>query len=158
MVMHVTAPMGPLNGLQMANEWKVTDMKTAHIKRGSKNWKFSLFLGGAMMVAAAMASHASRADDAAADPLAYDAIMAQDWSTAEAILRDSVAKQPEDPMLLLNLAYVMTSTGRQAEAMALYEKVLTMDKNPMVAVTSGEGRRAKAIAKDSMAALNQGAQ
>ena len=120
--------------------------------------KILLALGSAAVLAACSATANQAALDApTAETLAYDAVMAQDWATAETHLRQSIAERPDEPMLMLNLAYVLSSTGRQAEAIALYEKVMAMDSNPMVAVSDGKGRRAKAIAKQSMASL-QGAQ
>ncbi|GAB4147550.1 MAG: hypothetical protein Tsb0016_18220 [Sphingomonadales bacterium] len=119
--------------------------------------KVLLALGSAALLAACSATGNQAAlETPNSEALAYDAVMAQDWATAETHLRQSIAEQPEEPMLLLNLAYVLSSTGRQAEAIALYEKVMAMDSNPMVAVSDGTGRRAKAIAKQSMASLQGG--
>lgn len=84
---------------------------------------------------------------------AYDAIAAQDWARAEAELTKALAANPDDPFKLLNLAYVMRATGREDEAVAIYEKIVTLDENPLAELSNGKAKRVKSIAKASIAAL-----
>jgi tetratricopeptide (TPR) repeat protein len=88
--------------------------------------------------------------------LAYEAIQKGQWSEAETILRQGLAQDPNDPMRLLNLAYVLQSSGRSAEATSVYEQVLQLDRDPLVAVGPDKrikAARAKILAKKGMAAI-----
>jgi Flp pilus assembly protein TadD len=88
--------------------------------------------------------------------LAYQAIQDGKWSEAESQLRAGLEKNPDDPMRLLNLAYVLQSTGRGDEATRVYERVLQLDRDPLVAVGSDSKvrpARAKLLAKKGMSAL-----
>jgi len=91
--------------------------------------------------------------------LAYEAIQNGQWSEAEKILRQGLAQNPNDPMRLLNLAYVLQSSGRTSEATSVYEQVLQLDRDPLVAVGTDKrlkAARAKIIAKKGMAAIQSG--
>jgi Flp pilus assembly protein TadD len=88
--------------------------------------------------------------------LAYQSIQEGKWAEAETTLRAGLADNPNDPMRLLNLAYVLQSTGRQSEATAVYEQVLQLDRDPLVAVGSDSKvrpTRAKLLAKKGMASI-----
>ena len=85
----------------------------------------------------------------AADDLGNAAIFQKDWAKAEVQLRAELAVAPDEPMRLLNLAYVVQQQGRAAEAAELYKKVLAARSNPMLAVGPDgkvKGMRAKAVA------------
>ena len=84
---------------------------------------------------------------------AYTDVVGQDWPKAESKLASEVAEHPEDPFRLLNLAYVYTQTDRPADAAATYEKVLSLNENPMATLYSGEDVRTKKIARDALASL-----
>ena len=61
----------------------------------------------------------------AQDPVAHTAIASGDYSAAEQTLRSELRIYPGRPELLLNLAAVYMKTGREAEARAIYMKVLS---------------------------------
>lgn len=94
---------------------------------------------------------------ASAEPktYAYDTIRAGDWEAAEAQLRAAVAEHPDDPLHMINLAYVLKKTGRVDEAAELYRAVLVSPSNPYAAVRDSDaevkGRRVKAIAQQALA-------
>jgi tetratricopeptide (TPR) repeat protein len=93
---------------------------------------------------------------AMADDLGYAAIAQKDWVKAEAQLRAELTATPDDPMRILNLAYVMQQQGRGTEAAALYKKVLAAKSNPKVAVGPDhnvKGVRAKAVASKGIASI-----
>ncbi len=111
----------------------------------------SVFAAGLMSVPA----FASSTD--ASGP-AYDAILKGQWAEAESMLRQGLAQNPQDASRLLNLAFVLQNTGRQAEATGVYEKVLQLNSNPVVAVADPytiavHPTRAKHIARKGMATL-----
>lgn len=81
-----------------------------------------------LVVAPLMAGCASTATrHAAADPYGYKAIVASDYTTAEARLMRERAVHPKEPSVLLNLAFVYAQTGRANEAQALYRSALNAD-------------------------------
>jgi tetratricopeptide (TPR) repeat protein len=92
-----------------------------------------------------------------ANSVASDAIMAGNWTKAETLLRKGLAQNPQDATRLLNLAFVLQNTGRQAEATRVYEKVLQLSSNPVIAVadpyTLSQPARAKRVAKKGMASI-----
>ncbi len=93
------------------------------------------------------------------DAFAYQAIQKGRWEEAERALRSGLTQNPNDPMRLLNLAYVLQSTGRRDEAASVYEKVLQLDRDPLVAVgpdSKVRPARAKIVARKGMAALENG--
>jgi len=110
-------------------------------------------IGASMMMgAAAFASEPTTEGST----LAYQAIQDGKWSEAESQLRAGLEKNPDDPMRLLNLAYVLQNTGRGDEATKVYERVLQLDRDPLVAVGSDSKvrpARAKLLAKKGMAAM-----
>jgi tetratricopeptide (TPR) repeat protein len=55
---------------------------------------------------------------------------------AERLLRDALAKSPQDPKLLASLAYVEQSDGRTQRARELYEQALAVDPNSLDAATN----------------------
>ena len=105
---------------------------------------------------AAGAGTAMAAADSGGSDLGYTAMQQGQWQKAEEQLRAELKANPNEPMRLLNLAFVLQHTGRPTEAAEMYQQVLTLNSNPLLAV--GPDRdikpaRAKAIARKSMAAL-----
>ena len=96
----------------------------------------------------------ANADDAAnASDLGYGSIQQGKWTAAETQLRAELKSNPGDPMRMLNLAYVLQSQGRAEEAANLYQSVLELDQDPLVAVGSDSKTRpmrAKLVAKKAM--------
>lgn len=80
----------------------------------------------------------------------YDQIAAKNLKAAEQSLVARRAEEPHEPSVLLNLAYVYSKTGRNAEAQALYNEVLAQ---PDVLMALGDGQPASshAIALKAMA-------
>jgi Flp pilus assembly protein TadD len=100
-----------------------------------------------------LVSASAQADSGA---VAYDAIQKGKWVEAEAQLRAGLKENPNDPMRLLNLAYVLQNTGRTAEANTLYQQVLKLERDPLVAIgldSNVRPARAKIIAKKGLASL-----
>ena len=103
--------------------------------------------------AALMVGSAAQAAD---DKVAFGAIQSKNWTEAEAQLRAGLQAEPNDPMKLLNLAYVLQNTGRKAEANDVYQQVLTLNRDPLVAIGPDDNvksARAKIVAKKGMASL-----
>ena len=115
--------------------------------------KFLTVLCGVAALAAAPAMAATTE----ADDLGYKAIQSGNWKDAETQLRAGLDKNPNDPMRLLNLAYVLQKAGRADEAASVYEQVLQLDRDPLVAVgpdSKVRPARAKLLAKRGMASLD----
>ena len=68
--------------------------------------------------------HAYAGDTTSASDLGYSAIQQGDWADAEVQLRAELKSNPNDPMRMLNLAYVLQNQGRAEEAASLYQSVL----------------------------------
>lgn len=77
------------------------------------------------------AAPASAQSDTMGARTAYAAIEAGKYDKAERVLLGELKIYPDRPELLLNLAAVYARTGRDAEARALYRKVLDHDDVPM---------------------------
>lgn len=79
----------------------------------------------------------------------YDQIAAQKLTAAEKRLNKQRVREPGEPSVLINLAYVYAKTGRAAEATTLYNEVLAQ---PNVLMALGDGRPAwsHAIAQKAM--------
>ncbi len=117
----------------------------------------SVLCVGAAMMFGAMGSALADATSQT-DGLAFDAIAQGNWTAAEAELRAGLSQSPNDPMKLLNLAYVLQKSGRGDEAAGIYGQVLTLDRDPLVAVgpeSNTRPMRAKLLAKKGMAALDK---
>lgn len=88
---------------------------------------------------------------------AYQAMVDGKWSQAETLLRQGLAQNPNDTSRMLNLAFVLQNSGKQAEAAAIYQKVLQLDSNPLVAVDDpyvlSRPERAKQVARKGMASI-----
>lgn len=89
-----------------------------------------------MLVALAMVGSAANAGE---NPYGFDHIVAKDMRAAETRLEAQRAAEPNEPSVLINLAWVYRKTGREAEAQALYERVLA---EPSVLLAMGNGRPA----------------
>ncbi len=113
------------------------------------NYKTALLLTCALFF-----SGYAHADDAtSASDLGYSAIQQGDWAKAELQLRAELKANPSDPMRMLNLAYVLQSQGRADEAATLYQSVLELDQDPLVAIGSESKprpMRAKLVAKKAI--------
>jgi tetratricopeptide (TPR) repeat protein len=113
-------------------------------------------LASCVVVSALCGAHAFAGSTPETNTLAYQAIQNGQWNEAETILRQGLEQNPNDPMRLLNLAYVLQSTGRANEAASVYQQVLELDRDPLVAVGSDSKvrpARAKILARKGMAAL-----
>jgi Flp pilus assembly protein TadD len=110
-----------------------------------------------VVVTLATASTASLAEQKpVSSDLAFSAIQAGEWSTAESQLRQELVANPNDPMRLVNLAFVLQRQGRDAEAASMYRQVLALSSNPVVAVGSDDNikrARVKSIATKGIAKL-----
>lgn len=84
---------------------------------------------------------------------AYNDVVNKDWTKAEALLAEEVKSHPDDPFRLLNLAYVYTQADKPDDAVAVYERVLDLDENPIATLLTGEDVRAKKIAEDALASI-----
>lgn len=115
-----------------------------------------LCVGAAMMFGVTGAALADATTQT--EGLGFEAIQSGNWSQAEAELRAGLAQTPNDPMKLLNLAYVLQKSGRADEAAGIYGQVLQLDRDPLVAVGSESNTRpmrAKLLAKKGMASLDK---
>lgn len=84
---------------------------------------------------------------------AFSEVAKQDWESAEKAMKAQVDANPEDPFRLLNLAYVYTKADKSEDAVAVYERILDLETNPMATLTSGQDVRAKKVARDALASL-----
>ena len=113
------------------------------------------------VLAGLMSAPAFAATSDANGGAAYDSILKGKWSEAEATLRQGLAQNPNDAARLLNLAFVLQNTGRQTEAAGVYQKILQLDHNPVVAVddpyTLAKPARAKSLARTGMATIENSA-
>ncbi len=115
-----------------------------------------------VMAAGLMSVPALASSSPEASGVASKAILKGNWKEAEALLRQALAQNPNDATQLLNLAFVLQNTGRQTEAASVYQHVLQMDHNPVVAVNDPyrlpQPARAKHLAKKGMASLESAKQ
>ena len=111
----------------------------------------------ALAFALSLANTASWADSAALNSdLGLAAIQAGQWTQAESQLRQELVANPNDPMRLVNLAFVLQRLGRDAEAKEVYRSVLALNTNPLVAVGNEEkvkGIRVKSVANKGIAQI-----
>lgn len=91
-----------------------------------------------------------------AERVAYSAIQDRDWTRAEAQLREARVGNPDDPYVMLNLAYVLQMTGRTEEAETIYRQVLDMKQNPYAAMPTGHSKRVKHVAADGLDMMARG--
>ena len=91
------------------------------------------------LVAAALAIGWTGAASAEENRYGYDKIAARDMRAAEQRLDQQRMAEPDEPSVLLNLAWVYKKTGRADAAKALYERVLA---EPDVLMALGDGRPA----------------
>jgi Flp pilus assembly protein TadD len=96
-----------------------------------------------LIAGAVIAAGLSTAAAAQANPYGYDQIAAKNLQAAEQTLVAQSAVEPDEPSVLLNLAFVYKKTGRQGEASALYERVLAQ---PDVLMALGSGKPASSHA------------
>jgi len=80
-----------------------------------------------------------------------EAIAADNLDQAESELLTILAKDPNDPYALLNLAYVYQKAGDQTKAREVYNRILTMKDDPYAELASGKTERVKSIARRGMA-------
>ena len=112
----------------------------------------------ACSLAAVMAAPAMAATNDS-NTAVYDAIAHGQWSQAESMLRAELAQNPHDAARLLNLAFVLQNSGRAGEAASVYQQVIQLDQNPMVAVDDpyrlSTPARAKHLARQGMLQLER---
>jgi cytochrome c-type biogenesis protein CcmH/NrfG len=91
------------------------------------------------------------------DNQAAHAIASGQWFEAEAMLRQDLAQKPNDPVVLLDLAFVLRNTGRQREAIGVYRHVMRLGDDPVVTVDDGANHtktlHAKILGRSGMEAL-----
>lgn len=78
-----------------------------------------------------------------------------DYTRAEQMLRADLVANPQDPHLMLNLAYVLTKTGRDAEARQLYAKVMQSNTSEMAVLQSGKASRVQSVARVALEKMDQ---
>lgn len=101
----------------------------------------------ALMIAGLALAGAAQAQPA--NPYGYDHIAAKNLQAAETRLIAQQAAEPDEPSVLLNLAYVYKKTGRAAEAASLYERVLGQP-DVLMALGSGKPAWSHALAMKAM--------
>ena len=111
------------------------------------------FVFSALIVAGFALSPALAASTPDSSAQVYEAVKSGQWAEAEKVLRQSLSQNPNDTAGMLNLAYVLQNTGRGAEAMSIYEKVLQQDSNPAVAIGESDKLRAKVLAKKRIGSI-----
>lgn len=109
--------------------------------------KTVLALVGAASVVATGA--AAQTTPSQAQTYGFNAIARGDLNAAEARLIAQRAEEPNEPSVLLNLAYIYGRTGRADEATALYNQILASDDVLMI---SGKGEQvwSHALARKAM--------
>jgi Tfp pilus assembly protein PilF len=90
-----------------------------------------------------------------ADDVAFRAIQAHDWTTAERQLLAGLEKDPSNVFRQLNLAWVYSQTGRKDEAAAIYQSILMSDRDLLAADQSGQGRSVKALAERGLSLVQR---
>ena len=114
---------------------------------------------GVLAVAALVSlSHVAGATSPAAPPaddVAFRAIQAHDWATAEKQLLAGLEKDPSNVFRQLNLAWVYSQTGRKDEAATIYQRILMSDRDLLAADQSGQGRSVKALAERGLSLVQR---
>ena len=90
--------------------------------------------------------------------LALAAIERGDWATAERLLTDETRLPADDPARLVNLGHVYAATGRTAEAVAVWQRVLTLDGHVEVSTAGGRTARTDQLAREAIAFYGQSIQ
>jgi thioredoxin-like negative regulator of GroEL len=88
----------------------------------------------------------------AQDRVASAAITSGDYAGAEKALQAKLRKSPDQPELLLNLAAVYLSTGRDAQARAVYAQVLSQ-RDVLMDVSQTRSLGAHAVAMNGLKRL-----
>jgi Tfp pilus assembly protein PilF len=102
-----------------------------------------------------MLSAAARAEpDASVDNYQANSIISGQVSEAEQKLLDILKDSPNDPFALLNLAYVYQTSGQEAKAREMYQRILEQAQNPHAELASGKPQRVKTIAQRGIAQLD----
>jgi Tfp pilus assembly protein PilF len=96
---------------------------------------------------------APRAEDEQAAAYQSSAIASGDYVTAEHNLQSILAKDPNDPYALLNLAFVYQKSGQAAKAREMYQRILEQRQNPLAESPQGRSRPVKAIAQRGIESL-----
>lgn len=109
-------------------------------------------LMGACSTQMAASNHAVPAAQSVAGAQAIDQ---GDFTKAEAQLRADLAANPQDPHLMLNLAYVLSKTGREAEARTLYQQVMRSDTSEMAVLQNGRASRVQSVARVALEKMNK---
>ena len=106
-----------------------------------------------VFAAVLLASPSFAASKSDANAPVYEALQNHQWTQAESMLRETLKANANDPVAMLNLAYVLQNTGRASEAVSLYEQVLQQDKDPAVAVGQDDRVRAKILAQKRIGSI-----
>ena len=83
-----------------------------------------------------------------------DAIANGKFADAEQGLLAILAKDPNDPYALLNLAYVYQQSGNATKAQQVYQKIIELKSNPYAELTSGKQEPVKNIARRGISQLD----
>ena len=112
-------------------------------------------LAVAVMLALPQVAGATSPAAPPADDVAYRAILAHDWATAEKQLLAGLEKDPMNVFRQLNLAWVYSQTGRGDQAAMIYQNILMSDRDLLAADQSGQGRSVKALAERGLSLVQR---
>jgi len=107
-------------------------------------------------VAAGLAGGPALTASAADGNRAHQAIASGRWFEAEDMLRQDLVRKPNDPAALLDLAFVLRNTGRQREAVGVYQRVVRLADDPVFIADDGTrltAMRAKSLGRSGVDSL-----
>lgn len=113
--------------------------------------KMSLFLLLAAAPVAAATAQTSMEEGFAPGSLGVAAIERGDWERAERLLMDHRGMRADNPARLINLGKVYLETGRQGEALLIWQKALESDRHFMVATIDGRFVSTRDLAAQALA-------
>ena len=83
-----------------------------------------------------------------------EAIASGRLAEAEQGLLTLLAKDPNDPYALLNLAFVYQKSGDTSKSQQVYQRILELKSNPYAELSSGKPESVKNIARRGIASLD----
>jgi len=83
---------------------------------------------------------------------AYSEILRGDWGAAETSLRTA---NQDDPLILLNLAFVMAKQGNDTAAEDIYKQILNGSQDPYATMDGGKPRRVKNVALQALLSMRE---